>query len=79
MSDLMKTETVSCRPFKFGDGKVIYSSKSLKIPAKLGETKCYIETEVVPANVPLLLSKTSMKRAGTVLDMENDRAKMTRQ
>lgn len=76
MSDLMKTETVSHRPFKFGDGKVIYFSKSLKIPTKLGETKCYIETEVVPANVPLLLSKTSMKRAGTVLDMENDRAVM---
>ena len=36
----------------------------------------HIETEVVPADVPLLLSKASMKRAGTVLDMEHDRAVM---
>lgn len=55
---------------------MVYSTKSLKIPATIGETRCHIETEVVPADVPLLLSKASMKRAGTVLDMEHDRAVM---
>lgn len=70
--NLRKTETHSHRPFKFGDGKVVYSSRKLKIPAKIGQTKCHIETEVVPAKIPLLLSKASMKRAGTELDMEND-------
>lgn len=54
----------------------MYSTKSLKIPATIGQTKCHIETEVVPADVPLLLSKASMKRAGTVLDMEHGRAIM---
>ena len=54
----------------------MYSTKKLKIPAKIGQTNCHIETEVVPANIPLLLSKASMKKAGTVLDMENDRAVM---
>lgn len=72
-------ETESHRPFKFGDGKVVYSVKSVKIPAKIGNTKCNIETEVVPANIPLLLSKTSLKRAGTILDMENDSAVMFNQ
>lgn len=42
-------------------------------------TKCKIETEVVTANIPLLLSKTSLKRAGTVLDMESDSAVMFNQ
>lgn len=44
----------------------------MKLPAKIGLTKCHIETEVVPVDVPLLLSKMSLKKAGTVLDMEND-------
>lgn len=76
IKDMRKTETHSHRPFKFGDGKVVYSNRKLKIPAKIGQTRCHIETEVVPASIPLLLSKASMKRAGTVLDMENDSAVM---
>ncbi len=72
LNEVKKTETHSHRPFRFGDGKVIHSTKKLKIPAKIGN----IETDVVPADSPLLLSKASMKRAGTVLDMENDRAVM---
>lgn len=72
----MKTEEPSCIPFRFGDGKVVYSTKKFKIPAKIGQTNCHIETGVVSANIPLLLSKASMKRAGTVLDMEKDRAVM---
>lgn len=76
---MKETETHSHRPFKFGDGKVVYSVKRVKIPAKIGNTKCNIETEVVPVNIPLLLSKTSLKRAGTVLDMENDSAVMFNQ
>lgn len=67
-----KSETQSQRPFRFGDGKVVYSTKRLKILAKIGETKCHIETYVIP----LLLSKASMKRTGRVLDIENDRSVM---
>lgn len=76
LKNLKMTETHSNRPFKFGDGKVVYSTKKVKLPAQIGQTKCQIETEVVPAKIPLLLSKTSMKRAGTVLDMESDSATM---
>lgn len=79
LTSLKKTEQCSHRPFKFGDGKVVHSMKRIKIPAKIGQTKCNIETEVVPAKIPLLLSKASMKRAGTVLDMENDKALMFNQ
>ncbi|XDV39471.1 hypothetical protein PO909_008715, partial [Leuciscus waleckii] len=76
---MKETEAESHRPFKFGDGKVVYSGKRVKIPAKIGNMKCNIETEVVPINIPLLLSKTSLKRAGTVLDMEIDSAVMFNQ
>ena len=70
--NMKKTEQHSNRPFKFGDGKVVHSTRKLKIPAKIGQTKCNIETEVVPPQRPVLLSKSSMKKAGTVLNMEND-------
>ncbi|CAL9707805.1 unnamed protein product [Knipowitschia caucasica] len=79
VKSMRATEMQSHRPFKFGDGKVVYSVKNVKIPAKIGNTKCNIETEVVPVNIPLLLSKTSLKRAGTVLDMEKDSAVMFNQ
>ena len=76
-SDRNKMEnTQSKRAFKFGDGRVVHSTKKVKVPAKIGQTKCHIETEVVPADIPLLLSKTSLKRAKAVLDIENDKATM---
>ena len=79
-SELSKmTDIQSARPFKFGDGRVIHSTKKVKIPAMIGQTRCQIETEVVPADIPLLLSKTSLKRAGAVLDIENDKAIMFKQ
>ncbi|CAG2194339.1 unnamed protein product [Mytilus edulis] len=46
------------------------------IPAQIPSTNCKIETEIVKADIPLLLSKASLKKAGTVLDLKNDRAIM---
>ncbi|XDV11978.1 hypothetical protein PO909_000752 [Leuciscus waleckii] len=79
INKLLQTESSSCRPFRFGDGQVVHSNRKVKLPAKIGLTKCHIETEVVPVDIPLLLSKMSLKRAGTVLDMENDRVVMFKQ
>lgn len=47
-----------------------------KVPAKIGQTKCHIEAEVMPVDIPLLLSKTSLKRAKVVFDIKNDKATM---
>ena len=66
----------SKRSFKFGDGVQIQSTKNVIIPAMIGKTPCKIDTEVVDVDIPLLLSKTSLKRAGTVLDLVNDKATM---
>lgn len=66
----------STRPFRFGDGKIVQSTRKVTIPAKIGQTRCKIETEVVPADIPMLLSKTSLKRASAVLDIAQDKATM---
>ena len=66
----------SSRAFKFGDGKVVNSFMRATIPAQIGSTNCKIETEIVKADIPLLLSKSSLKKAGTILDLKNDKATM---
>ena len=53
--------------------------EKVKLPAKTGQTKCHVEAEVVKVDIPPLLGKTSLKKAGTISDMENDRAVMFRQ
>lgn len=69
---MKETETQSHKPFKFGDGKVVNSIKKVKTPVKIDNIKRNIKPEVLPTN-PLPLSKTSMEKAGTVLDMEKER------
>lgn len=52
-SDKKKMEnTQSRRAYRFGDGQVVHSTK--KVPAKIEQIKCHIETEVVPVDIPLL-------------------------
>lgn len=78
--ELLKMKDIkSARPFKFGNWRIAHSTKKLKIPAVIAQTRCQIETEVIPDDIPLLLSKTSLKRAGAVLDIENDEAIMFKQ
>ena len=62
--------------FKFGDGKALESKGILRLPARIGSKPVTIETEVIDANIPMLLSKETMKRAGSVLDFNTNQAKM---
>lgn len=66
----------SSQEFRFGDGVNVMSSERVTIPAVIGDTHCNISTEVVDCDIPLLLSKESLKRADTVLDLSNDTAVM---
>ena len=63
-------------PFKFGDGETKYSYQLVKFPANIGGFECFIEAEVVDCDIPLLLSKDSLKRAQTILDINNDKVSM---
>jgi hypothetical protein len=66
----------SDRTFRFGDGAQVKSTMNVVIPAVIGDTECKIDTEVVDVDLPLLLSKTSLKKAKTHMDIENDKVTM---
>ena len=58
--------------FKFGGGTVLQSTKKVTFPCVIAGTECEIQTDVVSSEIPLLLSKDSMKKAKVKLDLEND-------
>ena len=60
--------------FKFGAGPLIYSLGTYEIPVCLAGKKVMLKTDVVDCEVPLLLSKSAMKSAGIVINMNSDSA-----
>ena len=52
--------------FKFGDGKVLASEKSVVIPCNIAVKNVSLKTDAVKSEIPLLLSKESMKAAKSV-------------
>ena len=75
--DLSKIHTkASNEVFKFGKGESIRSKGKIIIPVQFGTRKATIESDIVEADVPLLLSKEALKKAETVLDFNNDTALM---
>ena len=62
--------------FRFGKGSPVMSLGTIKLPAKIGSREVTIETDIVDVEIPLLLSKESLKLAGTILDFNCDTALM---
>jgi len=62
------------RVFKFGGGSCLKSNGEFIIPAVVAGKAVSIKTDVVESDIPLLLSRTAMKKAAIKLDIENDRA-----
>ena len=60
------------RMFKFGGGEFLKSIAQYDIPVYLGGKKVIIRTDVVPSDIPLLLSLNAMKKAKIKLDLEQD-------
>ena len=69
-------EQKSVAKFRFGDGKAYTSLKQVKIPARIGRKSIYVETDVVTAEIPMLLSKGAMKKANAKLDFVHDKIEM---
>ena len=69
-------EKNSDRLFRFGDGSKVKALKNVVIPATIGDKHCKISTDVVDLELPLLLSKASLKKANAVIDFENDKVTM---
>ena len=58
--------------YQFGDGRKIKAIKSAQIPAIIGSNKFQIETDVIEGDIPLLLSKSSMKRGNMKINFQDD-------
>ena len=71
----MKRNTSSIG-FRFSDAGRINSFETATIPAEIAGVKCQIITAVIKKDIPLLLSKGSLKKAGACLDLKNDKALM---
>lgn len=69
-------EEVSSSSFTFGDGVTIGSQKRVILPCWIGGLRANITTDVVECDIPLLMSKDSMKKAKMILDFERDIAKI---
>ena len=60
--------------FKFGAGPIIPSLGQYKIPATLVGHDVMIVTDLVDTDIPLLLSKSAMKKAGICINIADDTA-----
>ncbi|CAC5406209.1 unnamed protein product [Mytilus coruscus] len=62
--------------FKFGGGTRLKSIGEYSLPAVIAGKDVIIRTDVVDSDIPLLLSRTAMKKAGVKMDLENDTAEI---
>ena len=69
---LLVTSSESNNMFRFGDGQLVQSTKTVQIPVQIAGKKIKLETDIIDKDIPLLLSRMTMKRAGMSIDFEND-------
>ena len=58
--------------FKFGDGRCVKSTGVAYIPATIGKIGVFIKTDIVPEEIPLLLSKYSLKKGRAEMNFLTD-------
>ena len=63
----------SAQTFTFGDGNTVISKRKITIPCWMGGEPGELSTDVVDCNIPLLLSRKSMKSAGMILNFKQDK------
>ena len=71
-------EVPSHTRFRFGIGGPVYESeKRVKFPATvIGTRKVFLQADLIDCDLPLLLSKESMKKADTQINFKNDEVTM---
>ena len=73
---LQVSEKESTTSFRFGDGNPVKSEKTVTFPAKIGKKNIMIKTDVTDTDLPLLLSKSAVKKANVKIDFSNDTVSM---
>ena len=58
--------------FRFGDGRRLPATSTAHIPAYIGNQQLFIDTDVVDEDIPLLLSRPSMKEADMHINFKDD-------
>ena len=58
--------------FRFGVGKIYRSTRLVHVPVHIGSFSATLAMHVVPCDVPLLMSRMSLKKAGAILDFQRD-------
>ena len=68
--------TKSSQSFTFGDGRGVRSKRKMKIPVWMGGIRGSLTTDVVEAEIPLLLSINVMESAKMILDFAREEVKI---
>ena len=64
--------------FKFRDGKSVSSERCVSILCRIAEKSVTVEIDMVKSEIPLLLSKNSMKKANMNINFANDKVNIFR-
>ena len=62
--------------YRFGDGKGVSAKESVTLPTTIGDMSLWISTDIIEKDIPLLLSRESMKKGKMKLDLESDKAEL---
>ena len=75
-TEATKSERKNNSVFRFGDGVETRSIKTVDLPVKICSKSFTIEVDVVPNDIPLLISKPSMSRMGMKIDFAANQAEI---
>ena len=62
----------SSKSYKFGSGETFDALERLAVPIYIGDVRVKLITDVVDANIPLLLSKSSLQKTDARVDFETN-------
>ena len=66
-----------CEAYRFGTGRIHYSSFSAMLSFSLGEKIVQLRASIIPGDIPLLLSKTVLTKLGMIYDVSQGAADFT--
>ena len=58
--------------YRFGDGRKITATESVTFPAKIGWEHINIQSDILDNDIPLLFSRSSVKKAEMKINFQND-------
>ena len=80
---LTRASTAKVHPrnhvYNFGDGRKIMSIKSITFHVKIGGEHINIQSDIFDNDIPLLFSRSSMKKAEMKINFQNDTIKALRE